>query len=192
MGCLTAVGKLALTASAFATDGASLGLEAELEGGGLLAEEGLNVAADEGGSLAEDAAASCGLSFTASTRVLLAGGKTVPISQLKPGDKVLATNVRTGKTQPETVAAVLVHHDTNRFNLTVRTLRGSSVIQTTRNHPFFDLTRHRWIKAAALKHRDCLRSSNGMSVTVVGGLTPANAAGWMWDLSIPGGGDHDF
>ncbi len=55
VGCLTAVGKLALTASAFADGGASLGLEAELEGGSLLAEEGLNVAADEAGSAAADA-----------------------------------------------------------------------------------------------------------------------------------------
>jgi RHS repeat-associated protein len=54
VGCLTAVGKLALTASAFADGGASLGLEAELEGGGLLAEEGLSVTADEAGSVAAD------------------------------------------------------------------------------------------------------------------------------------------
>ena len=33
------------------------------------------------------------------------------ISMLKPGDKVLATNTRTGKTQAEPVAAVLVHYD---------------------------------------------------------------------------------
>lgn len=50
MGCLTAVGKLALTASAFADGGASLGLEAELEGGSLLAEEGLSVAAEDAGT----------------------------------------------------------------------------------------------------------------------------------------------
>jgi hypothetical protein len=34
-----------------------------------------------------------GQSFTATTRVLLANGKTRPIASLKPGDKVLATNM---------------------------------------------------------------------------------------------------
>lgn len=45
--------------------------------------------AEEG---AGEAAASCGLSFAATTKVLLANGKAVPISQLKPGDKVRATS----------------------------------------------------------------------------------------------------
>jgi len=44
-------------------------------------------------------AASCGASFTAHTRVLLASGVAVPIASLKPGDKVLATNTHTGKTK---------------------------------------------------------------------------------------------
>ncbi|HEX9032585.1 MAG TPA: hypothetical protein VF834_12125, partial [Streptosporangiaceae bacterium] len=88
MGCLTAVGKLALTASAFADGGASLGLEAELEGGSLLAEEGLSAAADEGGSLLEDAAsAACKLSFAGATRVLLATGRAVPISAVPPATR---------------------------------------------------------------------------------------------------------
>src|ERR1019366_6972906 len=90
---------------------------------------------DEGGNGAEAAksgyntnlgqppppAAPCpGESFTADTRVLLANGKAVPIAQLKPGDKVLATNTRTGKTKAEPVAAVLVHHDTDLYDLEVR------------------------------------------------------------------------
>jgi hypothetical protein len=70
--------------------------------------------------LEEGEAAACGESFTASTKVLLGPGAAVPISALKPGDKVLATNVKTGKTQPETVAAVLVHHDTDLYNLKVK------------------------------------------------------------------------
>ena len=45
-----------------------------------------------------------------------ANGKAVPISSLKPGEKVVATNTKTGKTQAGTIAAVLVHHDTNRYD----------------------------------------------------------------------------
>jgi hypothetical protein len=39
--------------------------------------------------------------------VLLANGKAVPISSLKPGEKLVATNTKTGKTQAGTIAAVL-------------------------------------------------------------------------------------
>jgi hypothetical protein len=51
--------------------------------------------------------------FAAGTLVLLASGKTVPISQLKTGDTFLASNTKSGKDQPESVTAVLVHYDTD-------------------------------------------------------------------------------
>jgi hypothetical protein len=66
-----------------------------------------------GGSAAEEAASCGGMSFTAGTRVLTAGGGLVTISKLRKGVKVIATNTRTGRTTAQTVAAVLVHHDTN-------------------------------------------------------------------------------
>jgi hypothetical protein len=74
----------------------------------------LRLAAEETGSEAADdeAGATCGgMSFTASAKVLLASGAAIPISQLKTGMRVLATNTKTGKTQAETVTAVLVHQD---------------------------------------------------------------------------------
>jgi hypothetical protein len=79
------------------------------------------------------------MSFTAGTRVLLASGETSPISGLKPGDKVQATSTSTGRTSPEAVAAVEVHHDTNLYNLTVKTGHGTEVIHTTANHLFWGL-----------------------------------------------------
>jgi hypothetical protein len=122
--------------------------------------------------------------------VLLASGIAVPIDKLKVGDKVLATNAKTGKTQAETVAAVLVHHDTNLYNLRIRTGNRTAVIHTTRNHLFWDVTRHQWIQAAALHPSDHLRTPAGAATTVIGGSTPTETTGWMWDLTIPG--DHDF
>jgi hypothetical protein len=56
---------------------------------------GACVAAEDTGDLA-DAATCGGMSFTAGTKVLLASGAAIPISQLKTGDKVLATNTKTG------------------------------------------------------------------------------------------------
>ena len=77
-------------------------------------------------------------SFTAATRVLLASGKTVPISRLKVGDKVKAVDTKTGKAQVKTVQAVLVHYDTDLYDLTVKTARGTEAIDTTSNHLFWD------------------------------------------------------
>jgi Pretoxin HINT domain len=90
------------------------------------------------------------MSFTAATMVLLASGKTIPISKIKPGDKVPATDTRTGKTKTEPASAVLVHYDTDLFDLIVRSGDRTAVIHTTRDHLFWDTTAHRWVKAAAL------------------------------------------
>jgi Pretoxin HINT domain len=124
--------------------------------------------------------------------VLLASGAAIPISQLRPGDKVEATNVKTGKTSAEPVTAVLLHHDTDLYDLTVKTSSGTSVIDTTRNHLFWDQTSGRWTKAAALSYGDKLRTADGAIATAAGGYIPAIASGWMWDLTVPGGNDHDF
>jgi len=116
----------------------------------------------------------------------------VPISSLVPGEKVLATNVKTGKTQAEPVAAVLVHHDTDLYDLKVRASARTAVIQTTSSHLFWDQTSGRWVKAAALKYGTGLRAPAGDTATVLGGYTPKTTTGWMWDLSVPGNNDHGF
>jgi large repetitive protein len=139
------------------------------------------------------AAKSCtvgGKSFTASTEVLTASGALVAISKLKIGEKVLATNTKTGKTTAGTISTVLVHHDTNRYDLTVKTAHGTAVIDTTSNHLFWDATARRWVKAAALKYGTHLRTPSSGTATALGGYAPKDRSGWMWDLTIPG--NHDF
>jgi hypothetical protein len=150
------------------------------------------VQTDEQAVKAEEAATCGGQSFTAGTKVLLASGLAVPIASLKPGEKVLATNVKTGKTQAEPITAVLVHHDTNLYNLTIKTSHGTAIIRTTSSHLFYDLTQHTWVKARALHRGDSLQAPVSTTTTVVGGSDARHASGWMWDLSVPGGGDHDF
>jgi Pretoxin HINT domain len=109
---------------------------------------------------------------------------------MKLRDKVWATNTKTGKTQAEPVTTVLVHHDTDRYNLRVKTAHGSAVIQTTSSHLFWDQTTKRWTKAAALGHGSSLRTPVGATATVVSGSAARNRAGWMWDLTVQG--DHDY
>ena len=139
-----------------------------------------------------DAAAACrGMSFTPGTKVLLASGVAVPIASLQVGDKVLATNTRTGKTRAEPVTAVLVHHDTNRYNVTVKTgHHQTAVIHTTSTHLFWNPTARRWVNAARLRLDNSLRMPAGVTAAVLDGYAPRNRTGWMWDLTVEN--DHDF
>jgi RHS repeat-associated protein len=153
--------------------------------------------ADEAGTGGGDDEPPCptqgGSSFTAATLVLLASGKTVPISSLKPGDKVMAADTRTGKNQTETVTAVLLHHDTDLYNLTVKNSHGTEVIHTTASHLFWDPYLDKgWIPAKHLKPGMHLKTPDGQSAVVLGGSVPADHDGWMWDLTVPGNNDHDF
>jgi hypothetical protein len=188
--CLEAAAKIGGDVAAVATGGASEGLE-------IAGEEAAEVAAEDATedigaeSVGDRAGATCE-SFTASTKVLLASGAAVPIASLTPGDKVLATNSKTGKTQAEPVTAVMVHHDTDLYNVTIRAGHRTAVIHTTRNHLFWDVTTSRWTRAAALRPGDHLRAPSRVTATVVSGRIPTDSTGWMWDLSVPGGNDHDF
>jgi hypothetical protein len=143
------------------------------------------------GGIAAGADGSCA-SFAPDTRVLIPGSKAVPISGLKPGDKVIATNTTTGKTTTETVTAVEVNHDTDLYDLTVQTPHGVAVIHTTASHLFWDPYLNGWVPAAKLRKGEHLLTANGTMATANGGTTPAHHDGLMWDLTVPGGNDHDF
>ena len=165
---------------------------------GFLEQAREDDAAQEGDTALLKAAEAClgGESFTASTKVLLANGKTVPISQLEPGDKVLATNTKTGKTQPETITAILVHHDTDLYDLKIsdggRSAVSTPPATTCSGIPGTGGNTGRWVKAGSLKHGTHLRTASGGTATVLGGWTLKETADWMWDLTIPGNNDHDF
>ena len=131
-----------------------------------------------------------GDSFSGNTGVLLADGKTVPISTLKPGDIVLGVDLKTGRTEEETVVAVLVHHDTDLYDLRVKIGSQVAIIHTTSSHLFWDATTGQWMKAASLQYGTRLRVASGMAVIILGGYVPATSSGEMWDLTILA--DHDF
>ena len=122
--------------------------------------------------------------------MLLASGKTVPISSLKKGDKVKAVDTKTGKPQAKDVTAVLVHYDTDLYDLTVKSGGHTEVIHTTSSHLFWDPVTDKWVKASALRKGEHLRTPDGTSATAVGGSVPADHDGWMWDLTVQQ--DHDF
>ncbi|MFG2927428.1 RHS repeat-associated core domain-containing protein [Streptomyces achromogenes] len=118
-------------------------------------------------------AASCAVhSFVAGTPVRLADGSSTPISQIKTGDTVLATDPQTGVTTPEKVQRLIVTHTDRDFTtLTLDTtpVRGppqSETLTTTWHHPFWDTTHHRWTDAHDLTPGTHLRGPAGTTVTV--------------------------
>lgn len=136
------------------------------------------------------AAASCGLSFSAETPVLMADGTTKPIASITLGDKVVATDTSTGENTVRAVTAVLLNHDTDLFDVVVRTKRGIATIKTTESHPFWDAATRTWIRAADLTTKARLRTAHGEVATLISGSRPHLRSGIMWDLTVQT--DHNF
>ena len=134
--------------------------------------------------------ASCALSFSADTPVVMADRTRKPISKIVVGDQVLATDTTTGKTKPRTVQAVLLNHDTDLLNVVVKTRHGTATIRTTESHPFWDAASKSWIRAAELTPKAKLRTATGGTATLVSAVAPRVSTGNMWDLTVET--DHTF
>lgn len=125
-----------------------------------------------------------GNSFTADTLVLMADGGSKKIAEIRVGDKVLATNPRTGRTESRDVTATHLNHDKKFTDLTVRTSNGkSALIRTTQDHPFWDQASHKWIKARELKASSRLRAANGAQHALVATRSYAGTR-WMYNLTV--------
>jgi hypothetical protein len=186
-GGMTAVDTL-LSETSTATDAGAVGGDAGAASAGAPGEAGTTSLG--GDASATDSSATCGgLSFSADTQVLLANGTTTAISKLKPGDKVMATDPQTGKTQAETVTTVWLHDDKNLMDVMVKTANGTSAVHSTSNHLFWDLTTKSWTEAGQLHVGDQLFTPDGQLATVAG-LNALPGSEWMWDLTVQN--DHDF
>jgi RHS repeat-associated protein len=104
-----------------------------------------------------------GMSFAPGTAVLMADGSTKPIEKVQPGDRVLATEPETGRTEARTVTKVWVHDDT----LLDLRLDGAGTLTTTEDHPFWNETDRQWQKAERLDRGDLLRTPSGARVAAV-------------------------
>ncbi|MCU1526451.1 MAG: hypothetical protein JWP75_214, partial [Frondihabitans sp.] len=125
-----------------------------------------SAAADEAASTKAQSAANCNYSFTGATPVVLASGAAVPIDQIAVGDKVLATNVITGKSSAKTVQKLWDNHDTDLMDVTVTSGGVTATIHATQHHLFWDATSNTWVEADQLHPGDTLHSDNGVTVTV--------------------------
>jgi hypothetical protein len=123
--------------------------------------EGADVAATTG---LRDAAESCLNSFTADTPVTMANGKEEPIADVKVGDKVLATDPETGRTEARPVVALIRH--VGKHTMVDLTLDDGSKISTTDHHPFWDATTRRFTDAIDLHVGERVLSDKDRTLTI--------------------------
>ncbi|MPY56807.1 sugar-binding protein [Streptomyces spongiae] len=121
-----------------------------------------------GGSCSKDEANS----FTPGTPVLMADGTTKPIEKVKNGDKVLATDPKTGETSVETVTAEIKGEGVKHL-VKVTIAVGddeksdkTAEVTATDGHPFWVPELGEWIDAKDLKAGQWLRTSAGTYVQV--------------------------
>ncbi|MEU4089950.1 RHS repeat-associated core domain-containing protein [Streptomyces aureus] len=154
-------------------------------------------AEDAGAGAVEDAAGCATHSFLPGTGVRLADGSSKPISKVKVGDTVLATDPQTGVTAPEKVQNVIVtttDKDFTTLTLDTAPTRGpprhgkthesaERILTTTWHHPFWDATHHRWTDAHDLTPGTRLRTADGTTVTVAG-VHNFHRHGTTYDLTV--------
>ncbi|MEJ3748054.1 RHS repeat-associated core domain-containing protein [Actinomycetes bacterium KLBMP 9797] len=110
----------------------------------------------------------CGAnSFLPHTPVLLANGGRSRIDRLRVGDKVVATDPKTGRTEAKPVTATIVGKgDKKLVTVTVATKQGAHDIVATDGHPFWVANPGTWLDAKDLRPGHLLRTSAGTYVQV--------------------------
>ncbi|MFD5636191.1 polymorphic toxin type 30 domain-containing protein [Streptomyces sp. NPDC127077] len=107
--------------------------------------------------------------FLAGTDVLLADGSTKDIEDIKLGEKVLATDPKTGITGPRRVTRLIRTEGDKHFNeLSIATENGIEKLTATHGHPLWSPSQRDWIAAGALKPGMTLRTNTGHTVIVTG------------------------
>ncbi|MEU1868548.1 polymorphic toxin-type HINT domain-containing protein [Streptomyces sp. NPDC019793] len=108
-------------------------------------------------------------SFLPGTKVLTKDGKTKPIEDVAPGDKLIVTDPKTGKTVIRDVAGTIVTEDDKHFvDLTITTADGAeptSLVSTT-THPFWSPSESAWVEAGDLQPGMTLQTADGDQVTL--------------------------
>jgi RHS repeat-associated protein len=106
-------------------------------------------------------------SFAASTPVEMADGSQKPISEVKVGDQVLATDPTTGQSADKPVTDVIVGQGLKHLvDVGVADNGATSSVTATDNHPFWVDNLSEWVDAGQLAIGEKLRTDDGREVTV--------------------------
>lgn len=109
-------------------------------------------------------------SFKPGTQVLMADGTKKSIDKVKVGDKVLATDPKTGKSRTETVTATIIGKGKKRL-VKVTVFGGakdgaSSAVVATEGHPFWVPAVGEWVDAGDLEPGDSVWTSSGTELRI--------------------------
>ncbi|HYN93017.1 MAG TPA: polymorphic toxin-type HINT domain-containing protein [Pilimelia sp.] len=112
-------------------------------------------------------------SFTPNTAVVMANGSSKPISEVKVGDTVLATDPTTDRTEKRRVTDVMVGDGEKKLvEVTVDTDgtagTDTGTVTATDEHPFWVDSENRWVDAKDLKPGYEFRTADNRPATVVG------------------------
>ncbi|WP_405618248.1 polymorphic toxin-type HINT domain-containing protein [Streptomyces sp. NBC_00076] len=109
----------------------------------------------------------CAQCFLAGTDVLMADGTTKDIENIRVGDKVQATDPKTGESGPRNVTRLIITEDDKHFNeLSIATEDGIEKLTATHEHPFWSPSERRWVEAQALKPGMTLLTDEGTTVVI--------------------------
>jgi RHS repeat-associated protein len=149
---------------------AGLGLKAVATGAKVGAKAAF--AGGSGGGAAGSAARKACNSFEPATPVLLANGATKAIKDVRVGDTVLATDPKTGRTEPKSVVGTIIGRGEKVLvDVTVDVDgpagNGQATVVATYNHAFWTTSEQRWTPAALLKPGHLLRTAGGRQVSVL-------------------------
>ncbi|MFB6937430.1 polymorphic toxin-type HINT domain-containing protein [Streptomyces chartreusis] len=112
-------------------------------------------------------ASPCSRCFLAGTDVLMADGTTKDIEDVELGDKVLATDPKTGESGPRRVTRLIVTEDDKHFNeLSIATPDGIEKLTATYEHPFWSPSERKWVEAGDLEPGMTLLTDEGDTVIV--------------------------
>ncbi|MET8283613.1 polymorphic toxin-type HINT domain-containing protein [Micromonospora sp. NPDC005174] len=109
----------------------------------------------------------------------MADGTFKPISDLRVGDRVLATDPEAGVTNGKIVTHIWIHED----HLRDLKINGKALF-TTAGHPFWNARVKRWDPANQLKSHDRLLSLQGVSIRLDGGLAQFARFGAAYNLTV--------
>lgn len=97
----------------------------------------------------------------------MADRSTKNIEGIREGDEVLATDPLAGKTAPRRVTRLIITESDKHLNeLTLATASGPQKLTATYEHPFWNPSGHRWLKAGELAPGKSLLSSDQSIVRV--------------------------
>ncbi|GAA1400817.1 RHS repeat-associated core domain-containing protein [Oerskovia paurometabola] len=118
-------------------------------------------------------------SFSGGTNVLMGDRSIKPIKNVKPGDKVLAADPKTGRQEVKIVTRTWVHQDT-LVTFTV----GGKALTTTEDHPFWNATDKQWQDAQYFDFGDNILTADGFQIPTAGIQAGSSIVDSAYNLTV--------